>query len=187
VRAHDQVLHRDLIFHPDLLVLGVGISPQADNETLAKLLKVPLTQDHFFLEAHVKLRPVEFATDGVFLAGMAHSPRSIEESIVQAQAAAGRAAVILAKEGIEAGGKVATVIERNCAGCGVCESVCAYSAVQVVEKKVLGQMKRVAEVNATLCKGCGACSGGCRSNAIDLEGFTNEEIVDAVEAMLQPI
>jgi len=187
VRAHDRVLHRDLIFHPDLLVLSTGISPQADNETLAKLLKVPLTQDRFFLEAHVKLRPVEFATDGVFLAGMAHSPRSIEESIVQAQAAAGRAAVILAKEGIEAGGKVATVIERNCAGCGVCESVCAYSAVQVVEKKVLGQMKRVAEVNTTLCKGCGACSGGCRSNAIDLEGFTNEQIVDAVEALLQPI
>ena len=187
VRAHDRVLHRDLIFHPDLLVLGTGISPQADNETLAKLLKVPLTQDRFFLEAHVKLRPVEFATDGVFLAGMAHSPRSIEESIVQAQAAGGRAAMILAKEGIEAGGKVATVTDRNCAGCGVCESICAYSAVEVVEKKVLGQMKRVAEVNATLCKGCGACSGGCRSNAIDLEGFTNEEIVDAVEALLQPI
>jgi heterodisulfide reductase subunit A-like polyferredoxin len=184
VRWSEGIINREIDISADLVVLSVGISANPENEKLAKTFKVPLTQDGFFLEAHAKLRPVEFATDGVFLAGLAHSPRTVEESIAQAKAAAGKAAIILSREGIEAGGKVAQVNERTCSGCGLCELVCTYGAIKVVEKKVLGHLKRVAEVNSTLCKGCGACSGGCRSNAIDLEGFTNEQISDALEALI---
>ena len=187
VSVRDALLRRDLILNPDLLVLSAGITAEPGNENLSKFLKVPLNEDKFFLEAHVKLRPVEFATDGVFLAGLAHSPLTIEESIVQARAAAGKASIILSKEGIEAGGKVAEVNERNCVGCGVCESVCAYGAVKLEEKKIFGELKKVSSVNPSLCKGCGACAGGCRSNAIDISGFSNEEIVDAIDAILEPI
>lgn len=187
VSVRDALLRRDLILNPDLLVLSAGITAEPGNENLSKFLKVPLNEDKFFLEAHVKLRPVEFATDGVFLAGLAHSPLTIEEAIVQARAAAGKASIILSKEGIEAGGKVAEVNERNCVGCGVCESVCAYGAIKLEEKKIFGELKKVSSVNPSLCKGCGACAGGCRSNAIDISGFSNEEIVDAIDAILEPI
>jgi len=79
------------------------------------------------------------------------------------------------------------VNERNCVGCGVCESVCAYGAIKLEEKKIFGELKKVSSVNPSLCKGCGACAGGCRSNAIDISGFSNEEIVDAIDAILEPI
>lgn len=185
VRFREGIIGREIDLPVDFVVLSVGVSANPENERLAKLFKVPLTQDGFFLEAHAKLRPVEFATDGVFLAGLAHSPRTIEESIAQAKAAAGKATILLSKEGIEAGGKIAKVNERACAGCGLCELLCSYGAIKVLEKKVLGYLKRVAEVNPSLCKGCGACAGGCRSNAIDLEGFSNEQISEALEAMLE--
>ncbi|MGB9552791.1 MAG: 4Fe-4S dicluster domain-containing protein, partial [bacterium] len=185
VRVQEGILNRVIDLPADYVVLSVGIRPNPENERLAKLFKVPLTQDGFFLEAHAKLRPVEFATDGVFLAGLAHSPRLVEESIAQAKAAAGKAAILLSKEGIEAGGKIAKVNERICVGCGLCELICTYGAIKVVEKKVLGQLKKVAEVNPSLCKGCGACAGGCRPNAIDLEGFSNAQISEALEAMLE--
>jgi heterodisulfide reductase subunit A len=187
LEVFDSAIQRVIELKPDLLVLSTGITANPGNFDLAKFLKVPLTQDGFFLEAHAKLRPVDFATDGIFLAGLAHSPRNIEETIVQAGAAAGKACIILAKDFIEAGGKVAFVNERNCSGCGTCEEVCAYSAVELKIKKVMGHEKRVAEVNATLCKGCGSCTAGCRSSAIDIDGFTNEEICDAVDALLEPI
>ncbi len=186
VSVFDALLRREVVLKPDLLVLSVGISADEGNDVLSKFLKVPLNEDKFFLEAHVKLRPVEFATDGIFLAGLAHSPLPIEEAIVQARAAAGKASIVLSKEGIEAGGKVASVNERNCVGCGVCEAICSYSAIKIEEKKVLGIIKRVASVNSSLCKGCGACAGGCKSSAIDILGFTNEEIADAIDALLEP-
>lgn len=187
VNVRDTLLRRDLVLKADLLVLSVGITAEPGNKDLSKFLKIPLNEDNFFLEAHVKLRPVEFATDGVFLAGLAHSPIGIEEAIIQARAAAGKASIILSKEGIEAGGIVAEVNERNCVGCGVCESVCAYSAIKLEEKKIFGEIRKVSFVNPSLCKGCGACVAGCRSNAIDLLGFTNEEIVDAVDSILEPV
>ncbi|MCR4427769.1 MAG: FAD-dependent oxidoreductase [Caldiserica bacterium] len=185
VRFKEVALQRKIDIPADMVVLSVGIRSNPENERLAKLFKVPLNSDGFFLEAHAKLRPVEFSTDGVFLAGLAHSPRTVEESIAQAKAAAGKAAVLLSKEGIEAGGRIARVNERVCAGCGLCELLCSYGAIKVIEKKVLGLLKRVAEVNPSLCKGCGACSGGCRSSAIDLEGFSNQQISEALEAILE--
>lgn len=187
ISVYDSLLHREIELCPDILVLSTGISPNPDNVELAKKLKVPLTQDGFFLEAHAKLRPVDFATDGIFLAGLAHSPRNIEETITQARAAAGKACIILSKAGIEAGGKIAYVNNRNCSGCGSCEEICPYQAITLVNHSKSTPLQRVAEVNASLCKGCGSCASACRSNAIDVEGFSNDEISQAVDALLEPM
>ncbi len=174
VRVNDKILNRELAIHPDLVVLSAGIVANADNPWLSQLLKVPLDADGFFLEAHVKLRPVDFATDGVFVCGMAHYPKDISETISQARAAAGRAATVLAKTEIEAEGKVSRVRKERCRGCGTCVAVCAYQAVELDEEQ------GVAVVNEALCKGCGACAASCRMNAIDLKGFADEQILVAI-------
>ncbi len=174
VQVKDRILSRVLSFHPDLVVLSEGVVANPDNPWLSQLLKVPLDADGFFLEAHVKLRPVDFATDGVFVCGLAHYPKDIPETISQARAAAGRAGTILAKTEIEAEGKVSRVLEERCQGCGVCVEVCAYQAIE------LDAEKQVAVVNEALCKGCGACAASCRSNAIDLKGFADEQILAAI-------
>ena len=184
VIVEDKLLKANLMLEPEYLVLNAGIvAPKEENEKLAKMLKVPINDDGFFLEAHMKLRPVDFATDGVFLAGLAHAPKTIEESLSQADAAVSRAAIILSKDFIETPGTTASVNEFTCVGCGYCASVCAYNAIELVEKKVLGKVKIVAEVNPALCKGCGACASSCRSNSIDLKGFTNAEILNEVYAL----
>jgi len=158
----------------DLLVLSAGIySEREENEELAKMLKIPLNDDNFFLEAHVKLRPVDFATEGVFVAGLAHCPKTIEDSIAQANAAVSRACTILSKEEIEAEGKTAMIIPERCIGCGMCVENCAYNAIELIDDRRFG---RVAQINQALCKGCGACSGNCRCAAIDVLGFTGEQI-----------
>lgn len=177
VLVRDPILGEEILLRPDLLVLSVGIVPQPDNEELAKMLKVPLNEDEFYLEAHMKLRPVDFATDGIFLCGLAHSPKFMEESVSQAYAAASRASTILAKDKIELEGTIATVNEFRCTGCGMCISVCAYNALELDEEK------KVARVNEVLCKGCGACSATCRCGAIDVLGVSNEQILSLVDAL----
>jgi heterodisulfide reductase subunit A len=158
----------------DLLVLSAGIfQNREENEELAKMLKVPLNDDSFFLEAHVKLRPVDFATEGVFVAGLAHCPKPIEDSISQANAAVSRACTILSKDKIEAEGKTAVVNITRCTGCGMCVENCAYNAIEIIEDRRFGT---VASINQALCKGCGACSGNCRCAAIDVLGFSSEQI-----------
>ncbi len=184
VNAYDILLDSKFEMPADWIVLNVGIvANRGENEKLAQMLKVPLTEDGFFLEAHMKLRPVDFATEGVFLAGLAHSPKNIEESIAQAYAAVSRACTILSKDFVEAAGTVAEVNEMTCVGCGTCVSQCPYSASNLVEKKILGHMKIIAEINPALCKGCGACVAACRSNSVDLKGFTNDEIMSEVLAL----
>lgn len=177
VSIYDPVVGEQLLLDADLVALSVAIVSPQDNAVLAQMLKIPLNEDGFFLEAHAKLRPVEFATEGVFLCGMAHGPKSMEESIAQANAAASRACTILTKEMLEAEGTVAFVNERRCSGCGTCVLICAYKAIELDEKK------KVAKVNTALCKGCGACAATCRSSAIDLNGFTNEELVSVVNSL----
>ncbi len=146
------------------------------------MLKIPLNEDGFFLEAHAKLRPVEFATEGVFLCGLAHAPKYMEEHITQANAAASRACTILTKEFIEAEGTIPRVNLARCTACGLCELTCAYQAVAVtVVDERRGTM--AAQVNTALCKGCGACAAGCRSGAIDLQGFTDAQIVATIDAL----
>ena len=166
----------------DLLVLSAGIyAEREENEDLAKMLKVPLNDDNFFLEAHVKLRPVDFATEGVFVAGLAHCPKTIEDSISQANAAVSRACTILSKDEIEAEGKTARVIAARCTGCGMCIENCAYSAIELIEDRRFGT---IASINQALCKGCGACSGNCRCAAIDILGFTGEQIFAMISGRL---
>ncbi|MCK4418104.1 MAG: CoB--CoM heterodisulfide reductase iron-sulfur subunit A family protein, partial [Candidatus Latescibacteria bacterium] len=176
VLIKDLVLGEMLRIDTDLLVLSPAMVSPAGNQDLAQMLKVPLNDDGFFLEAHVKLRPVDFATEGVFVCGLAHAPKSVEETIAQANAAASRAATILAKDFVKVEGKVASVRESRCTGCGMCEEICPYNAVKVDPERM------VAEVNEALCKGCGACSATCRSGAIDIRGFTDSQILAAVEA-----
>ena len=177
VLVKDQVLGETLRIDTDLVVLSSAMVPPAGNRDLAQMLKVPLNDDDFFLEAHVKLRPVDFATDGVFVCGLAHAPKAVEETVAQASAAASRAATILSKSFIKVEGKVASVRESRCTGCGMCEAVCPYNAVKVDPEKM------VAAVNEALCKGCGVCSATCRSGAIDVRGFTDNEILAAVETV----
>jgi heterodisulfide reductase subunit A2 len=177
VVAHEPILHDDLLIQTDLLVLSPGIVPVSENESLSKMLKVPLNEDGFFLEAHMKLRPVDFATEGIFLAGLAHSPKSIEESISQANAAVARALTYLSKTELETIGIISEVDERKCIGCGLCESICPYKAIEILTKRTVIGEKQVAQINKALCKGCGACTASCRSGSIDLKGFTNAEVV----------
>jgi len=177
----DPILKEQLIIDADLLVLSTGIHPERGNEEIAKLLKVPLGSDSFFLEAHVKLRPVDFATDGIFLAGMAHGPKSIDESISQAVAAAGRASTILSKPEYVGDATVAFVNEELCGGCGVCVSVCPYGALEIVTK----DEKRISKVNEALCKGCGTCSAACPTGASQQLGFKQEQLYAMVDAALE--
>ena len=177
VQAKDSALGRTLALDTDLLVLSAGIEPSEDNRELSQLLKVPLDADGFFLEAHVKLRPVDFATDGVFVCGLAHFPKDIPESIAQARAAASRAATILSRSEIEVEGKVAAIDESRCSGCGDCTEVCAYNAID------LDPVRRVAVINEATCKGCGTCAATCRAGVIDLKGFRNDQILQAVDAI----
>jgi len=148
-----------------------------DNETLAQLLKVPVDEDGFFLEAHVKLRPLDFAADGVYLCGMAHSPRFLDETIAQARGAAVRAVTLLSKDELEATPIVASVKERLCSACGLCVEVCPYDA------RVLEPGAHYAEVIEVLCQGCGACVVACPNKASQQKGFELRQeygILDAI-------
>lgn len=172
----------ELEIEADLLVLSTPVIPHPSNIELARKLKIPLDENGFFSEAHVKLRPVDFATSGIFLAGMAHYPKLLEEAISQGQAAAGRAEAILSKEFVMGEGAIAKVDPSYCRGCGVCEEVCEFSAItlQEVQPQIL-----VANVNEALCVGCGMCAVACWSNAITMENFTDTQIESMIEASLE--
>ena len=184
VTVRDPVLGgRRIRFRPDILALSSGIVPRAGASELAKMLKVPLNADGFFLEAHMKLRPVDFATEGVFMAGLAHFPKFIDEAVAQARAAAGRAATVLSRDTLEAEATVARVDPARCTACRMCETLCAYRAIEVkVVNETFGTQAAV--VNEALCKGCGACAANCRCSAIDIRGFTNENLSREIVALL---
>jgi heterodisulfide reductase subunit A len=173
----DRVLRRQMMVSGDLLVLASAVLPEKSNP-LAQMYKVPQNEDGFFTEAHVKLRPNDFATDGVFVCGLAHAPKPIEESISQAQAAASRAVTVLAALEVSVSGTVAVVDPLCCSSCGVCVEICPYSAPQFIENT--GK----AEVQATLCKGCGLCVASCRSGAIHLKGFDTGQIMAQLKSCL---
>jgi heterodisulfide reductase subunit A len=173
IELFDPILDDSILIRADLLALATAIVPAGDNR-LAQFFKVPLNEDGFFVEAHAKLGPAEFATDGVFLCGMAHFPKTIDESVAQAQAASSRAVTLLAKERFQVSGMVAAVDPLVCSGCGVCLEVCPYSAPKKVED---GAWKDRAEINEALCKGCGLCVASCRSGAINLKGFGEDQIL----------
>ncbi|TET19484.1 CoB--CoM heterodisulfide reductase iron-sulfur subunit A family protein [Candidatus Bathyarchaeota archaeon] len=180
VSVFEPTIQEDIVIDADLLVLSVAVVPPKENENLAKMLKVPINEDGFFLEAHAKLRPVDFATEGIFVCGMAHSPKSIEESISQAKAAVSRACTLLTKDTIEAEGIIATVNPDRCTACELCILVCAYNAIEIEETK----RGKIAKVNSALCKGCGACAATCRCSAIDIKGFTDLQMSLIINALM---
>jgi heterodisulfide reductase subunit A len=168
----------------DLVVLSAGIVADSGNEKIAQFLKVPLNQDKFFLEAHMKLRPVDFATDGVFLCGLAHSSKAIDESIIQAQATASRAATILSKDSIELEATISEVIDESCDGCAYCVEPCPYQAITLLEYMYKGAIKKTVQVNPSACKGCGCCMATCPKKGIIVKGFTLEQLAAQVNAAL---
>jgi heterodisulfide reductase subunit A len=181
VSFFESVFNEWIQIEPDLLVLSVATIPSPDNKRIAEMLKVPLTHEGFFLEAHMKLRPVDFATDGVFLCGMAHSPKFIDESIAQACASAARAATVLSKKALEMEGSIANVNEDLCGGCRICEALCEYGAIEMKEDS--GKLR--SHVIEALCKGCGVCGSACPTGAINMGHFTDKQILAQVRAALR--
>jgi heterodisulfide reductase subunit A len=183
VLVEDAMLNETIKIPADMVVLSVGIRPNHDNEELGKFLKVPLSKDGYFLEAHMKLRPVDFATNGIYLAGLAHWPKFIDESIAQASGAAARAMTIISKDYLETEGIIAAVNDMVCNGCGICEPVCEYKAITLVKDEKNPEKTR-AIVNEGLCKGCGACVAACPSGAMEQKGFKNEQMFAMIDAAL---
>lgn len=186
VNVEESLLGEAFNINADLLVLSTAITTNIEENSLtAKMLKVPLNPEGFFLEAHAKLRPVDFATDGVFLCGLAHAPKNLKETITQGKAAAARAANVISKDMLETEGTIAQVNEIYCSGCGSCEKVCAYKAVSVQDISKKEGVVRKAVVNAVLCKGCGTCSAACRCGAIDVNGFADRQILSEMDYLLK--
>jgi heterodisulfide reductase subunit A len=181
VSIQDPVIREDIEIQADSLALAAAIIPNESNKDLARLYKVSLNEDEFFLEAHMKLRPVDFATDGVFLAGLAHYPKTIDETIAQAEAAGAHAAQILARGYVDAPGMVSTVDPFMCRGCGRCVDVCPFNAPQLKE---LENGATVSEINPALCKGCGACAVACPTGAAAIRHFKEDQVAVMIDAAL---
>lgn len=177
VIVKDPILGQKLLINTDQLVLSIGVKAGKDNEQLSRLFKVPLNADGFFLEAHMKLRPVDFSADGMYLCGLAHSPKLGGETILQANAAAMRAVTLLGKERLENVAITAVVNKRRCKGCGICVKACSYNA------RRLDPFSKVALVEDALCQGCGACVAACPSGATQQYGFEKEQILAALGAV----
>jgi heterodisulfide reductase subunit A len=179
VRAEDTLLGEPIEVEADLVVLAVGMAPRADTEAVAGLLKLARSADGFFMEAHPKLRPVETAMAGVFLAGCCQSPKDISETISQARAAAAAALIPLMRGRVPVEAATSFIDEELCAGCGQCAQVCAYSALS------LHPLRGVMTANAVLCQGCGACAAACPSGAINVHHFTFEQFMAQIDVLTQ--
>jgi len=170
IEVYNDYLNQDISIPYDMIVLSTPLIANPDSVDLAKMLKVPLEENHFFLEAHVKLRPVDFATDGIYVCGSAHWPADIPETISQAYAAASRASTIISKDVLEVEGAIAEVDEDLCVGCGICIKICPYNAISKDENGI-------AHVTEASCKGCGLCGATCPENAITNHHFTTKQIL----------
>jgi heterodisulfide reductase subunit A-like polyferredoxin len=184
VTVKDAVLNETIKINPDLVVLSPAIVPPLGADELAKMLKVPLNRDGFMLEAHMKLQPLEFAAEGIYLCGLAHSPQYIDECIVQARGAGAKAAGLLAKGNIETDPITAEVDELLCRGCGRCVQVCDFDAVAIAETP---SGVSVASVNPAICKGCGSCAVACPTGAITARHFTDLQVTKMIEAALKKV
>jgi heterodisulfide reductase subunit A len=177
VRVRDHVLGEEVEIVTDLVSLAVGI--QGDQEhPIATHFKLPLNADGFFMEAHMKLRPVDFASEGNFLAGLAHGPKPLKDTIAQAEAAAARAVTILSRERLYLPGEKAWVEEERCVACLTCVRACPYHVPQVGDKGV-------AEIEPAACHGCGICTSACPRKAIQLANYTDQEILAKVAALAE--
>ena len=188
IKVFDSNLQDDLKFDTDLLVLSTPMIPADNLDELAKMLKVPLDKNGFFLEAHVKLRPLDFATDGIFLAGCAQWPKNIQDSISQANGAAGRASRFLSAKTIKTSGLIAEVNPVRCIGCGKCVSVCPYNAIELKEASLdyeeVSLVLKKSFINSALCKGCGTCAATCPNGAISVKHYDFDQIFAMIETYL---
>ena len=178
VTVPDAILGSRLALDADILSLAAAVVPSAQTREIAGKFKVTLNPDGFFKEAHVKLRPVEFAADGVYLCGMAHYPKHIEEVVNQAYGAAGRVLTLMSHDTVVASGSVAEVAEFDCVSCGACITACSYGAIEFVDTT----KGRKAKVNPVLCKGDGLCSAKCPTSAVALKHFTDEALLSQIDA-----
>jgi len=181
VEVLDETLDEDIDFDADLVVLATPMVAQNDSREVGKLLKVPLDKFGFFLEAHVKLKPVEFATDGVFVCGAARWPSSVSESISQGMAAAAKAAIPIRRGKVIIEAITAQSDPDKCAACGNCVMACPYEAIEIVES----EGKRYAKVNEAQCKGCGACVAACPNDAMQQRGFTTRQLGAMIDALVK--
>jgi heterodisulfide reductase subunit A len=179
VLVFDPVIQREIAIRADLLNLATAIEP-AENDQIAKLYKLPVNEEKFFMEAHAKLRPVDFASEGLFLCGLAHYPKPIDESVAQAMAAVGRAVTVLSKPSIAVSPLVSQVDAEKCIGCGLCAEVCGFGAI--VLEEVEGKGLRAKNIPAS-CKGCGLCAATCPQHAIDMLHFRDQQIEASVSAV----
>ncbi len=184
VKAFDATLGAEIEIPVDTVVLAAGMTPnREEKEEIAKMVKVPISKDGFYFEAHQKLRPVDFATEGVFVAGTAHWPKFMDECMAQASGAASRMITIISKDKRVSEGIVASPNPNRCDGCGVCEGCCDYNAISIVD---CGNGKLKSQVNAALCKGCGSCVASCPSGAMEQAGFKSKQICAEIDAFLNP-
>ncbi len=180
VDVFDPILQKNITIKADYVNLATAIEP-AENTAISEFYKIPLNAEKFFMEAHAKLRPVDFATDGIFLCGLAHYPKAIDESIAQAMAAASRATTILAKDSVQISPLVSQIDVEKCIGCGLCTEVCAFAAIELEE--VEGKGYRAKNISAS-CKGCGLCASSCPQQAIDMLHFRDAQIVASICAVV---
>lgn len=179
VTVNDHVLGEPIIINADYVGLAAAILPPEDNTLLNQLLKVSLNMDGFFLEAHMKLRPVDFASEGIFMAGVAHGPKNIDENIAQAKAAAGRAATILSKDNLESHGVVAVVDPSKCAACLTCVRLCPFNAPRVENYAAI--------IESVICQGCGTCAGECPNKAITLQGYNDPMYMKMMDTLFKEV
>ncbi len=187
IEVWDHVLHRPLHIQTDMVILASAIVANPDAEELNKLYKVSLDGDGFFQEAHVKLRPVDFATDGLFVAGLAQYPKPMEESVAQALAASARATTLLSRSHVSLDAVKAEPDLDNCDGCALCLDVCPFNAITLVERQPENEDDEITKyitVNKASCKGCGLCQGTCPKRGVHIQGFTMEQISSQIEAAL---
>jgi heterodisulfide reductase subunit A len=188
INMFDTNLQEELKFETDLIVLATPMIPADNVKELAMMLKVPLDKNGFFLEAHVKLRPLDFATDGIFLCGCAQWPKNIQDTISQAKGAAGRACRFLGAKGIKTSGLVSEVNPEKCIGCGDCVETCPYNAIELIDttmefEELTLNVKR-SYINSALCKGCGTCAATCPVGAISVKHYDFDQISVMLDSYL---
>ena len=171
----DQNAKLSLRFRPDYLALSAAIRPAPESFPVAQVLKLPFDADGFFLEAHIKLRPLDFVNAGIFLCGLGHGPKSLEESIAQAKGAASRAGTILARKEIAIGGQVAMVDEDLCVACLTCLRTCPFGVPRINDR-------HFAEIDPAACQGCGNCASACPQEAIQVGHFKDVQVLALLEA-----
>jgi heterodisulfide reductase subunit A-like polyferredoxin len=177
VEVKEHIFGRTLTFEPDLLTLSMSIRPAPDTTKLAKMLDLNLSPEGFFLEGHLKMRPMDFADDGIFLAGMAHYPKFIEESITHSLACVGRALTVLSRPDLQLGGVVAQVDSAKCTGCLTCVRTCPFGIPEMqYDRQGVGELGGAAWIDPARCHGCGTCTAECPARAIQLKHYRDDQI-----------